>query len=288
MLARCPSCRNTFRAVRTGRQDCPVCGKPLVVPEGLPSAPVQQEGGPASTAGLPPIDGPPASPEGTPWERRAQLGVWKGWTQTVSQALLAPTKLYASARLDRGSAQLGFAVATGSLFWVAGQALDHLVFSRQRAQVLELWREQVPGTGSLPPRVGRLVEFMIGHAGVVTLVSTLFAPLLVFVLLYANAGVTHLCAVLFGQNRRGFPATFAAAAYGVAPVVLFAIPGCGGLAGLIWCAVLTGIGLKVAHGISSGGAVATALAPYAFLCCATCAFTLALGLIAARVAQAGG
>src|SRR5256885_13474884 len=33
VLARCPSCRNTFSTDRPGRQDCPVCGKPLVVPE---------------------------------------------------------------------------------------------------------------------------------------------------------------------------------------------------------------------------------------------------------------
>src|SRR5947207_3236571 len=110
MLARCPSCRNTFSTDRAGRQDCPICGKPLVVPEQA-----------AGSSPLPPSETPPASPSGTPWERRAELGLVAGWAQTVQQVLFEPARLFAAARLDRGSAQLGFAVLTAIVFGAIGQ-----------------------------------------------------------------------------------------------------------------------------------------------------------------------
>src|SRR5205823_9571322 len=113
VLARCPSCRNTFSTDRTGRQDCPVCGKPLVVPE-------QPSGAPAPQAEIVSEKQPPG---GTPWENRAQLSLVAAWAQTVQQALFEPATLFASARLDRGAAQLGFAVLTGSVFSAVGQAL---------------------------------------------------------------------------------------------------------------------------------------------------------------------
>src|SRR5437016_1097437 len=118
MLARCPSCRNTFSTDRAGRQDCPVCGKPLVVPEQ-----------PAGTAAPPPPSGEPPQAEGagTPWERRRELGFIPAWAQTLQQALFEPGRLFSSAQLDRGSAQLGFAVLTASVFWSIGQLLDRFL-----------------------------------------------------------------------------------------------------------------------------------------------------------------
>src|SRR5207245_8423342 len=90
VLARCPNCRNTFSTDRSGRQDCPVCGKPLVVPEQ-----------PAGTAAPPPpTEAPPAEAVGTPWERRRQLGFIPAWAQTVQQALFEPGRLLGSAQLD--------------------------------------------------------------------------------------------------------------------------------------------------------------------------------------------
>src|SRR2546426_5702839 len=117
VLARCPSCRNTFSTEGPGRQICPVCGKPLVVP--VPAA-----------AGAPDA-GTAAQPPGTPWERREELGLWKAWGQTMQQALLDPAGLFASARLDRGAAQLGFAVFTISLFWAAGQTIEGILLRGQ-------------------------------------------------------------------------------------------------------------------------------------------------------------
>src|SRR5205823_8208736 len=67
VLARCPSCRNTFSTDRPGRQDCPVCRKPLVVPEASAASATAGNG-----------DAAP-EPAGTPWERRAELGFFTAW-----------------------------------------------------------------------------------------------------------------------------------------------------------------------------------------------------------------
>src|SRR2546427_531413 len=106
VLARCPSCRGTFSTERAGPQDCPACGKPLVVPEAASTA---------LQSSTPPGTGPPEE-EGTPWERRAQLGVFRAWWETLIQALFEPGKLFRSARMDRGGAQAGFALLTVSVF----------------------------------------------------------------------------------------------------------------------------------------------------------------------------
>ena len=273
MLARCPSCRNTFTTETRGRQICPVCGKPLVVPEAPPPAPTVEEAGQPLPLALPPEEQAPLPPVGTPWERREELGVWTAWIQTMQAALFEPQKLFVSARLDRNPAQLGFAVATGSVFWTVSQILDRLLFGSQRAKVAEMIHQL-----HLPPGFDRMLQGSNTNSVGATILFALLSPLIMLVFLYASAGVTHLFALLFGQNRRGFSATFAAVAYSFAPFVLLAVPGCGGLIALVWCAVLTGIGMKQMHGLTPMGAVATALTPYLLLCCAACAAGLLLGM----------
>jgi hypothetical protein len=257
VLARCPSCRNTFSTDRSGRQDCPLCGKPLVVPE-QPQAAIQA---------LPVDSGPPAEPQGTPWERRAELGLVRGWTQTLQQALFEPGKLFASARLDRGSAQLGFAVLTTSLCWALGQILERAVLSGEREQMRRLM-----GSLSDNPQISPLLQKMIASSESMnswgwTFGLALLTPLFSLVFLYLNAGVTHAVALVLGQSKKGFPATFAACAYSCAPLVLMVVPACGSIVAVLWLVVLTGIGMKETHRISTGGAAATVLAPYALLCC---------------------
>lgn len=279
MLARCPSCRNTFTAERAGRQDCPVCGKPLVVPEAAVAAPPGQAPGQPPGVSLQPDDG--AVPPGTPWERRAELGFVTAWARTISEALLDPHKLLASARLDRGAAQLGFAVLTTSVFSVVNQLLTRLLFSG-RAEELQRALQRMTGGRPLPPGVEKLLLNANSSSPALLLLSALLSPLFALAFVYASAGVTHLFAVIFGQNRRGFPATFAAVAYAFAPFVLVALPGCGWLIAVVWCVVLTGIGMKATHGISTGGAVATALMPYLLLCCAACGASILFGMALAQ------
>jgi hypothetical protein len=266
MLARCPSCRNTFSTDRPGRQQCPVCGKPLVVPEQAPAAPSTPEPAPAV-----------AESGGTPWERRQELGVLRAWAETIQQALFEPSRLFRSANIERGSAHLGFAILTASVFWSLGQLLDRFLLAGQREQMMR-FLEQITG-GHIPPLARQMLETQnkLNTPGM-TVALTLFTPVASFLLLYLNAAVTHLFALLLGQAKRGFSATFAACAYACAPLVLMAIPGCGSLIASVWLIVLTGIGLKETHRITPGGAAASVLGPYALFCCLILAATFTLAM----------
>jgi hypothetical protein len=266
VLARCPNCRNTFSTDHAGRQECPLCGKPLVVPEQPQAVPQAMPAG----------DVPQGPPAGTPWERRAELGFVRAWTQTVQQALFEPGKLFASAQLEKGSAQLGFAVLTTSVFWAIGQIFERAVLSGEREQMRRLLAALSPNA-EVSPLMKAMIDTQQRTSSWGWVIGlSLFTPLFSLVLLYLNAGVTHGVALILGQAKRGFPATFAACAYSCAPLVLLAVPACGSIIAVVWLVVLTGIGMKETHKISTGGAAATVLAPYGLFCCLILVAVLAL------------
>ncbi len=178
-------------------------------------------------------------------------------------ALLEPTKLFQAAQLDRGSDQLRFAVITTSVFWAIGQILERAVFSGQRSPMLQKLIDSQAQANSWGATIG----------------LTIFTPIFAFIFIYLNAGITHGVALMLGQSKRGFPATFAACAYSCAPLVLLAVPACGSPISLVWLVVLTGIGMKQTHRISAGGAAATVLTPYFLLCCLIFAATGALLMV---------
>jgi hypothetical protein len=202
---------------------------------------------------------------GTPWERRDELGFWTGWARTLQQALFEPGALFAAARFDKGTSQLGFAILTTSIFWTIGQLLEALLLRGMR----DRFREFLTAMPSNPD-VQRLIDAQLQPSSAVGMLGlVLLTPVVTLVFLYVNAAVTHAVAALMGQAKRGFPATFAACAYACAPLVFLAVPGCGSIIGVLWTVVLTSIGIKITHRISSGAAAAAVLAPYLVLCCLT-------------------
>jgi hypothetical protein len=273
VLARCPSCRATFSTDRTGRQECPSCHKPLLVPEAPAATPAAP---PAAfpEAGLPPggEPPPPEPPAGTPWERRGE-GAWlTAWRETLVMAFFEPGRLFSLVRVGDRRSQTWFAVLTGTLSFVVSALLGRLLsaLTHSQEQSLKL-AEELSNTWLHQPLTPAMRDWIAAENSWPMLLGTLLlAPLVVLVLVYANALVTHLSALLLGKNKRGFDATFAAAAYGLAPLVLILAPGCGGIAATIWAAVLTGIGLKRLHGISPEAAAGATLAPYLLCCCCPC------------------
>jgi hypothetical protein len=218
-----------------------------------------------STPAQVPESGQPGAPPGTPWERRDELGFWTGWAQTVQQALFEPSALFAAARLDKGATQLGFALFTTSIFWTLGQLLEALLLRGARDRLRELLTAM-----SSNPDLQRMIDAQLQTSSPVGMLAmAVLTPVVTLVFLYINAAVTHAIASLMGQAKRGFPATFAACAYACAPLVFLAVPGCGAIVGVLWTIVLTSIGMKVTHRISTGAAAIAVLAPYVVLCCVT-------------------
>jgi hypothetical protein len=73
--------------------------------------------------------------------------------------------------------------------------------------------------------------------------------------LFIGSAWTHLWVYLLG-GREGFTQTFKAVAYGATPSYAFGwIPFVGGIVGSIWAIVLTIIGIRELHGITTGRAV---------------------------------
>ena len=257
--------------------------------------PVAGSGAARQPAGLPPPEGAtssaasgPSAELGTPWERRRELGLFEAWKRTVLLALFEPGKLFAQARLDRGRDQLWFALITGSVFWAVGQILDRLLLSGQREQAQRMIDEIRRAGPQLPAIVQGLLNRSTEPETIgSTVLLALLAPLFTFLLIYFNAGITHGSALLLGNAKRGFAASFAAATYGLTPMVLLVVPGCGGIVALIWSAILIGVGMKVTHRITTGGAAATVLAPYLFLCCGGCLVTVAAAAMFGRNMAAG-
>jgi len=69
--------------------------------------------------------------------------------------------------------------------------------------------------------------------------------------------------------------TFGVVAYATTTDLLAVIPVCGGLGGLIYGLILTGIGLAHVHRTSGGKAAAAVLLPLSLACCC-CAVVLIL------------
>jgi hypothetical protein len=195
--------------------------------------------------------------------------------------LFEPSRLFASARVDRNAAQVGFAVLTASAFAIFGQILEHLLLAPQQEQI----RKMLGAAGELPPALQRYLELSQSSGPGTLLGIALFTPVVTLAFLYASAVITHGVGLVLGQSKRGFPATLAASAYGFAPFVLLALPGCGALIAVVWVAVLTGIGLKQLHGIGTGGATATVIVPYLVLCCVTCGLAALAATSLSKVMQ---
>lgn len=89
---------------------------------------------------------------------------------------------------------------------------------------------------------------------------TFFAtPFVAFLGLIAWTSLLHLLVLVFARGRRGYGATMRVACYASGPHLMSVVPLIGTLVGIIWGLVLVTAGLREAHGISPGGAVAVVL-----------------------------
>lgn len=255
-----------------------------------PSAPGQAgPGAPPPSGGFGNFESPNAGPpqgKGTPWELGTG-GAFASWRETMVQALFEPGKLFSSIDLEQGRKHLSFAIITGSIFLMVSQLIERFVIGPQTEQFRKMAQDMLGDRGQ---KLGPFVKSLMGvntNSAATTIVLLFLAPLFVLVFLYANALVTHGFALLFGQSKRGFKATFAACAYSNATTVLMLVPGCGSPIAILWCVVLIGIGIKITHGASTGGATAVALGPYLLCCLGICALTT-LGVTAAMQGAASG
>jgi hypothetical protein len=221
------------------------------------------------------LESAPEPPRGTPWERRAEIGVGSGLVETTKQVLFAPTAFFREMPVSGGiGAPLGYAVILGYL-GVVFQAIYQAVFRVVMGPTFSRFEARDELRNVLP--------WLEGGAGFVA--QLLFGPIFVVLGLFIGAGVYHLMLLILGGARRDFEATFRVAAYSQAISVLLILPICGSLIGFVWWLVVVVIGLSEAHGIGRGKAFAAVILPLVLVCCCCC---VALGLIIGGAASLAG
>jgi hypothetical protein len=164
-------------------------------------------------------------------------------------------------RVDQTGSAILFAVVS----YTIGAAMQGLyaVLSGGRAlnMILELAEQ-------MPDEQARLLRaYAEGLTGSATLGQIVFAPLLALVAVYVGAGLTHLMLSLFRGATRPFDATLTTVAYAFAPMLLLAVPGCGGVIAPVWLVVSLVLGLAMSQRCGVGKAAGAVLAPGVLLCC---------------------
>jgi hypothetical protein len=193
-----------------------------------------------------------------PWPPRPDDSVFEAWGRTWSGASLAPRPFFAA--LPRSGSlgaavlyylSIGIPVAGVQLFWsmLGGGNGDDVV---QAGNALAAW--------------GPLVEFLI-------------SPIYLLVSLFLSAGVVHLMLKLFGATG-GFGVTTRTFAFAYSPQILGIVPVAGAIAGFIWMVVVAIVGVREAHGTTTGRAAAAILIPLSI--------ALAFVVAAELIVRAGG
>ena len=92
-------------------------------------------------------------------------------------------------------------------------------------------------------------------------IITIAIPFIVVFSMLMGIGVTHLCLMIVGGNKKGFQATFRAVSYSFSGYLFGIIPFIGSTIGGIYAMILTILGVREIHGISTGKAVLAVLLP---------------------------
>jgi hypothetical protein len=141
---------------------------------------------------------------------------------------------------------------------IAGYFAGELLLFRDSAQVLSDAMAQAMGAALPAPTPAAITRFFT--AGLI------LSPALALLPVHICAGLYQFGLALLGLPSRGFTVTFRVAAYGLAPMVLLAVPGIGILLAPGWILTLHWIGLSAAHRVPLLlSAIAIALPSLGFL-----------------------
>jgi hypothetical protein len=249
----CPSCGNDLHAV----------GEPVI-----PGGP--ETGGAYTPPPPPPLPPPPLPTEppppsgGTPWERRHQIGFAAALIETTQQVLTSPASFFRSMPVTGGiGAPLLYGVIVGYIGHVASALYSFIL----QSTLGTAWQF---GQGS---ELDRFLPMLSSGAGLIG--QIVFGPLLLAILLFIVAAITHVCLMILGGATNGFEATFRVLCYADATSVVRIVPVCGDLVYLVYCLVVAIIGMSEAHRISGLKAALAVLLPMILLCCC-CALGLAI------------
>jgi hypothetical protein len=165
----------------------------------------------------------------SPWERRSDIGLWGGVSQTFKAVLFSPTDFFKHTGVEGGVKEpLAFGLLTGSL----GMMFEIFWQFLFMGESLTVFGDTLFGPYA-----------MIG----VFLGAMAFCPVFTFFAILITTLIVHVLLILVGGGRNGFEGTFRVTSFCQATQVWGVIPIIGGLIGAFWFFVAQLIGLKEIH-----------------------------------------
>jgi hypothetical protein len=192
--------------------------------------------------------GAAGSEESSPWERRLEIGLWKGISQTFVSVLFAPGRFFMEKTPGKGIREpLAFGLLLGSLGYMMGFFWDFLLVSSGLMPYSSYLFDEIP-------------------LNTLFLILMILSPLLVIINIFFTSAVIHLLALVFNGGKGGFKGTFRVIAFGQATRGLAFIPVIGGFIGWCWNIVTVVIGLREVHRTSNLRAIAAVVTSIILKC----------------------
>ena len=218
----------------------------------------------------------PAAGDGPAWEDRQSRGFQAALVETTRQVMAAPTAFFAGMPPRGGLGDpLLYGILVGSLAFVL------MIACVLGAGSLFEWVAPSPAaaSGARPLAIGETL-LAFGFWSLAT-------PVAMVVILFLEAGLTHLLLMLLGGAREPFEATLRVSCYSRAVTLVLAVPVVGWVAGPVWLVVVRILGLAAAQRCGGGRATAAVLLPPLLCCCVQVVAYVAIFGLAALALLAG-
>lgn len=170
--------------------------------------------------------------QATPWERRLELGLWRGIRQTLKAVILSPRNMFSTMPVGGGWREpLAFGLLVGSI----------------STMFAFFWEFLIATSGLLKPMWGFPISL---SSPIIFLCFIFLSPVLTAIDLFISSLIIHVLLLMVRGGRKGFEVTFRVVAYSQATRVWSIIPFIGSPIGWVWRTVVQIIGLKEVHQIS--------------------------------------
>ena len=238
MESKCPPCGKSFTEPGEGNT-CPHCG--ANVPETKEVESVQEK------------------EYSSPWDERKNVGFFKALVDTWRQVMFNPVQFFLKMPREGG---LGGPLLYGFIMGEIG-FLFSLMWEGMSIFVPPFFERN--GFGDMVGEVAGVTFFFFASPAIVLAVLFIFSALL------------HVCLLIVGGAQRPFETTFRVICYASSTDLLEIVPCCGWFVGLVWNLVLTIIGVRETHEISTGRAALAVLLP-AIVCCGCIGLVLMIAI----------
>ena len=180
--------------------------------------------------------------EYTPWE--GGEGFIGAFFRTTQEVLFSPVKFFKKA-------------ASGKGYW--SPFIFALISGIIASGITLLW-QRLFFSGMIPPKFQSSTSYSFFLT-----IAIISIPFSIAFSILIGSGVTHLCLMIVGGNRKGFEGTFRAISYSYSAQLFSIVPFIGSFIGGIYFLILAVLGVREGHNISTGKAVLAVLLPIIIL-----------------------